>query len=269
MTGKIQCPISDKLMEAAFSETVLSKYKVTYYYCEDCGLLKTENPYWLDESYENAIADTDTGLVSRNISNRLFLVPILQYLFKSKGKFLDVAGGYGLLTRLLRDVGIDCYSTDKYCQNLFAKAFQPLDGFKADALFAFEVLEHVTDPYQFVKDIFDKYDCKTLIFTTTTFKHDIPPKDWWYYSFETGQHVTFYQPRTLGRLAERLDCKYYMFNQDLHIITNREFSKFDSFLILNKYFRRIYSCYVFWKQKKKSMTWADSQKVYESLKNKS
>ncbi|MDM9385348.1 hypothetical protein QUB80_32355 [Chlorogloeopsis sp. ULAP01] len=46
---------------------------MTYYFCEESGLLKTEKPYWLDEAYQEAIADTDTGLVRRNISNLIVL----------------------------------------------------------------------------------------------------------------------------------------------------------------------------------------------------
>ncbi|MDM9385349.1 methyltransferase domain-containing protein [Chlorogloeopsis sp. ULAP01] len=87
-------------------------------------------------------------------------------MFNGKGKFLDVSGGYGLLTRLMRDIGFDCYTTDKYCQNLFAKAFEPTDKFEADALFAFEVLEHIENPLKFLSKIFMKSGCKTLIFST-------------------------------------------------------------------------------------------------------
>ncbi|HTA75623.1 MAG TPA: class I SAM-dependent methyltransferase [bacterium] len=268
MTEKIQCPLSDHPMESVFTETVLNKYKVTFYHCEDCGLLKSEHPYWLEESYQVAIADTDTGLVGRNITNRFLLMPILQRLFRGKGKFLDVAGGYGLLTRLMRDMGFDCYSTDKYCQNLFAKSFEPTDGFKADALFAFEILEHVVDPYQFIKDIFTQYHCKTLVFSTLTFEGGIPPKDWWYYSFEAGQHITFYEPRTLAYLAKRLGCEYYMLNPGFHVITNRKLSMLDSLFIFNRYFRKLYTYFLFWKRKNLSLVWDDSRKAQALLKEK-
>src|ERR1039458_7151861 len=122
-----------------------------------------------------------------------------------------------------------------------------MDGFKADALFAFEVLEHVIDTYQFIKDMFNKYHCKTLIFSTLTFENLIPSSDWWYYSFETGQHINFYQLRTLSQLAKSLDCNFYTLNPSLHIFTNKELSKLTCLLLFNKYLRRLYAHYIFWR----------------------
>ena len=108
MTEQIKCPISGSSMEPVFSETICGRHKVTYFYCKECGLLKTEKPYWLDEAYHEAIADTDTGLVNRNICNSNVLEVILSCLSIDKGTFLDVGGGYGLLTRLMRDKILDC-----------------------------------------------------------------------------------------------------------------------------------------------------------------
>lgn len=267
MTTERKCPISGEPMQPVFSETVLEKYLVTYYYCEQSGILTTETPYWLDESYQSAIADTDTGILMRNIASTRFLERILYHLFKDSGKFLDVSGGYGVLTRLLRDIGFDCYTTDKYCQNIFAKAFEPPDEFKADALFAFEVLEHLENPLEFLEDIFQKYNCKTFIFSTLTFS-SIPSKDWHYYSFETGQHITFYQPRTLDLLAKKLGCYYYKIGADIHIISEHNLSKVSKFLLFDKYARKAYSLYVRWKRKGMNKNWGDYLLLKNQLKSK-
>ncbi len=133
-------------MRPAFVARVLGKFDVQYFSCSQCGLLRTEKPYWLEEAYRSAIAATDTGLLSRNISNRALLEPVLQRLFAGKGKFLDVSGGNGILTRLLRDIGFDCYTTDPYAENLFA----------------FEVLEHIPDPPQFLTDAFSSGDHSSI-----------------------------------------------------------------------------------------------------------
>ena len=261
-----ECPISGKPMDPVFSATILRKYKVTYYYCKESGLLKTEKPYWLDEAYQKAINDTDTGLVARNISNSNMLEVVLACLGIENGKLLDVAGGYGLLTRLMRDKGFECYTTDKYCENLFAKTFEPVTDFKADALFAFEVLEHIEDPLQFLLTVFRMYRCKTIIFSTLTFANEIPSNDWWYYSFEEGQHITFYQPRTLSQLADRLGCKYYMIDPCLHVFTDKNIQRTKKILLVNKILHGLYSIYVRHKRKGLSKTWDDHLKMKEYLK---
>ena len=255
------CPISGKPLKWNFSETVLAKYKVNYFYCDDSGLLRTEEPYWLDESYQNAIADTDTGIAARNCLNCSILTPILHHLFKGNGRFLDIAGGYGLLTRLMRDAGFDCYSTDRYCANIFAPVFEPTEEFFPDAIFAFEVFEHVHDPMQFLKDVFDRYRCKTVIFSTQTFLQSPPSNNWWYYSFETGQHITFFQPRTLSMLAKRLNCNYYMLSPTHHIITERELSRPMVLVLRDDRLRGLYSLYVNYKRRGKSLTWDDHLKI--------
>src|ERR1035437_8193351 len=110
-----ECPVCGSALEPAFSATVLRRHCVTYLSCASCGLLKTENPFWLEEAYRTAIVPSDTGVARRNLEYRRLLEPILYSFFGEEGTFLDVAGGYGLLARLLRDIGFDCYTTDKYC----------------------------------------------------------------------------------------------------------------------------------------------------------
>ena len=260
------CPISQKPMNPVFTGLILGKYEVTYYYCEDSGVLKTEKAYWLDEAYRKAIGDTDTGLVQRNISNSKWLEIFLYLLFKGKGKFLDVSGGYGLLARLMRDKGFDFYTTDKYCENLFASNFEPLKDFKADALCAFEVLEHLENPKEFLFEIFSKYNCKTLVFSTQTFSNNrIPPNDWWYYSFETGQHIIFYQPRSLELLAKSLGLNYYMISSSLHIATEKKISGIAKTILSNFRLQTIYSLYLKYKRKGISKTWEDHIIIRDKL----
>ena len=186
-----------------------NKYDVEYYLCPDCGLLQTETPSWLGEAYNTAIADIDTGIINRNLINSKRLEPILYRLFPSNAKFVDEAGGYGLLTRFLRDKGFDCYSFDKFCENIFAKEFLPTNDLTMNAILAFEVFEHLEDITKFVKESFIKYKCKTILFSTLVFENEVPAKDWWYYTTESGQHISFYQPKTLSKIAKSLGCTYY------------------------------------------------------------
>lgn len=257
MPQVIDCPISGDAMAHAFSATVLGKYPVAYYRCAVCGLLKTEAPYWLDEAYENAISDSDTGILARNHANAELVEIVLEALSLADGRILDIAGGYGLLTRLLRDKGFDAYNTDKYCSNLFAKRFEPDPGFQAEALLAFEVLEHVEDPVAFVQDAFIRYQCRTLIFSTLTFTGGVPPKKWWYYLFDTGQHITFYQPGTLAALAQRLGCSYYQVSNDIHVFTGRPVPRPRQWLFLLQWLRTAYGHYLRHRRRGLSKTWSD------------
>jgi hypothetical protein len=166
MTAKKICPISDVPMQPLFRHKVLSKYEVDYFLCQHCGLIQTEEPYWLKEAYENAISALDTGVLHRNIRIRRHLEPLIELLGLGNGRFADIGGGYGTLTRLMRDVGYDFHTHDPYCENIFAKNFEVQPQTTYNALFAFEVIEHLGDPVEFVRASFSKYSTKTLFFST-------------------------------------------------------------------------------------------------------
>jgi len=150
MIGIADCPVWRNSRQFAFNAKILGKYQVAYFRCFSCGLLQTENPYWLEEAYTDAIALADTGLVYRNISIAPRLALLLNHYFDAKATYLGVAGGYGILTRLMRDYGFNYYWEDKYCSNLLARGFEASKSTKPfAALTAFEVLEHVYDPVSF------------------------------------------------------------------------------------------------------------------------
>lgn len=265
MTPLHNCPISGNAMKPAFTAEVLSKYQVTYYACDECGLLQTEAPYWLDEAYQDSPLNIDTGALARNLTQQRRLEPILHCLFRCQGKFLDLGGGQGILARLLRDIGIDCYSTDKYCRNTFAAGFDPPESLTATGLFAFEVFEHVTDPYVFLEEAFGKYQCKTIIFSTLTFNRSIPPKDWWYYVFEGGQHVSFYQKETLNQLAKRFGCQYIQISKEFHLITDQPLSNWNRVCLTHRHLAKLLARYIRRKRKKLSFTQQDHFHLKEKL----
>jgi hypothetical protein len=221
-------------MDDVFSARVLSKHVVRYYQCPRCRLLQTETPYWLEDAYRESYTSADTGLAARSLHNRLRLEAALHLLFAAKGRYLDVGGGCGLFTRLMRDIGFDCYTTDKYARNLLARDYEPNDSFKATALFAFEVLEHVVSPREFLTEMFEKYACRTLFFTTETFTEKAPGLEWPYYGFHHGQHVSFYADETLDGLAASLGCRHMHLFSDLHLITPLQMSPLQRFLLTHR-----------------------------------
>jgi hypothetical protein len=220
-------------MDFAFQAKILKKYDVGYYHCSNCGLLQTEEPYWLEEAYGNAIADADTGLVQRNLYLSKLLSSLLYFAFDPKGKYVDVAGGYGMLTRLMRDAGFDFYWSDKYCENLLARGFEADAGMPYTAITAFEVMEHVPDPLSFVAESMAQNKSRTMIFSTELFE-GVPPKpeSWWYYTFETGQHISFFQRKTLQAIARKLGLHCYS-SGFLHMFTDKKINALGYRLMAN------------------------------------
>lgn len=216
------CPICSHVLEPAFTTTLLGRHLVSYFRCQSCGLLRSEEPHWLEEAYASAIVDADTGLVTRNLSIAAKLTVLLQMHFDTRSPYLDVAGGYGILTRLMRDIGFDYYWHDKYCPGFLARGFEAENAKLIESfpvLTAFEVLEHVHDPVAFVEENLRKFGASTLIFSTELYSGDEPPaRDWWYYAFPAGQHITFYQRRTLEALGRRLGMQFLSVN-GLHVLT--------------------------------------------------
>lgn len=237
MSKSHSCPICATQMNDKFCATVLGKYEANYEDCPNCGLLRARNPFWLDEAYTEAINQSDTGLVMRNFVSASKVTNILFFGldYRANHKFVDIAGGYGLLTRLMRDFGFDFYWADKFCQNLVALGFEYKPEIGAcDALTAMEVMEHIADPIGFVRESFVDYGANTLIFTTELYGGCPPkPQDWWYYSFETGQHISFYQKRTLQYIANELGL-HFISAHGIHIFSKKKINSILIYLITTK-----------------------------------
>ena len=90
----MKCKICNTNTRNIFSAKILNTNNIKYFYCDYCGFLQTEEPYWLKEAYTNPISIIDTGIMSRNISSSKITAVILYFLFNKFGKFLDFAGGY-------------------------------------------------------------------------------------------------------------------------------------------------------------------------------
>lgn len=216
------CTVCNSQREKCFTEIILGKYNVQYWYCQNCGLLQTEEAYWLEEAYSTAIADADTGLVSRNYNVARKLSTIIFLLFNPKGTYVDVAGGYGLLTRLMRDMGFEFLWDDIHCENIFARGFEHIDkNIAISGVTAIEVLEHTPNPLLFVEQQLELTQEKTLIFTTELYEGRPPEREWWYYAFPTGQHISFFQHKTLKYIANKLGLNLYT-HRNWHVITKHK-----------------------------------------------
>jgi hypothetical protein len=222
------CKVCSGSTRAAFQHKVLGKYEARYLQCLGCGFLQVEAPDWLDEAYSSAIVPADTGILQRNLYLSKVAATVFWYMFGDQGKFVDAAGGYGIFTRLMRDVGFDYYWWDLHAENLVARGFEAAAADKDfAAVSAFEVLEHVVDPIGFLADLTARTGARTLLISTELFAGEAPlPQEWWYYAFETGQHISFYRLSTLQVIAARLGLRLYS-NRSVHMFTDRRLSVFE------------------------------------------
>lgn len=236
----MECRICNHDSESIFSTKVLNKYNVHYYLCSKCGFLQTEEPFWLTEAYTSSINATDTGLMARNIALSKFTAVLLFFLFDRNAKYLDYAGGYGIFTRLMRDIGFDFYWSDAYSQNLVARGFEYKENESVQLITSFECFEHFVDP---IENLDKMLAISTnILFTTQLLPNAVPlPHDWWYYGLEHGQHISFYSMRTLKHIAAKYDLNLYSDGKSIHLLTQRRVNDLTFWLIL-KLKKRLYGC---------------------------
>lgn len=232
----MNCKICESKVENLFNAKVLGKYDIQYFRCEDCGYIFTEEPYWLEEAYSRAINISDTGILERNLYFRNLVSIMIYFFYNKQKKFLDYAGGYGIFTRLMRDVGFDFYWYDPFCENILAKGFEYPSDEKNNIqlLTAFEVFEHLVSPVKELEKMLKI--SKSIVFSTEIIPDPLPrPGEWWYYAFEHGQHISFYSMKTLETLAGKFNLRFYNY-KNLFLITDKKFSSiaFKSMMVLNK-----------------------------------
>lgn len=196
----IPCRLCGDTARFEFQSRVLVQHDAAYYQCRSCGLLQTEVPYWLDEAYASAMAAVDTGVMLRNIQLMKVVSVLLKSLNMQGGVFLDYGGGHGVFTRLMRDRGFDFHCWDPYAENIFARGFEGAPDQPYKGVTAFEVLEHLQEPRLFFDRILGGMQPDIFLASTETFSDPVD-RDWHYFYFPTGQHIAFYQKRTLIALA--------------------------------------------------------------------
>lgn len=204
---------------------VLSQHTVRYYRCKECSFIQTEEPYWLDEAYSEAITASDFGIATRNLWMARVTQAIILTFFNNRGKFLDYGGGPGLLVRLMRDAAFDFYRKDKYSSNLFARGFEGEEERRQqyELLTAFEVFEHLVQPYEEIAKMLQY--APSIFFSTLLLPTPTPALDrWWYYGREHGQHVALYSQQSLEALAVRLGVNFYTNGRSLHLLSAKQIS---------------------------------------------
>jgi hypothetical protein len=216
----MNCKICQNETKKIFNAKVLYKYDVDYFQCQTCSFGQTESPYWIEEAYISSMNLSDTGVMFRCERMSKITTSLLFLFFNSKGKFLDYAGGFGVFTRQMRDIGFDYYWQDPYTKNEIARGFDGNLDQRYDVVTTFESFEHFVDPLAEIEKIVKLTD--TIILTTDLISKPAPAHaNWWYYASEHGQHVSFYSKDAFKEVAKKFGMNYYN-AMNVHILTRRK-----------------------------------------------
>ena len=258
------CKICGSSSQKVFEAKILHKYEVSYFKCRDCGFLQTEEPYWFAEAVQEAINLSDTGILSRSIFLSQQTATILYFLFNRHARFVDYAGGYGILTRLMRDLGFDFYWDDLFAKNIFAEGFEYSSKLGEIALItSFESFEHFIHPLAEIEKMLKI--SPNILFSTELLPTPLPgPKDWWYYGLDHGQHLSFYSFNTLAYMAQKYHLNFYSNGSNIHLFTPKTLNN-TLFKLLLKSSKYGLFCLV--KRKMKGRSSADIARVGSTLHN--
>jgi hypothetical protein len=236
------CKACESKADFAFSGTLLETHVAKYFRCGNCGFLFTEDPIWLGSADAKSVSQFDTGILQRNLLLTKIVTVLTKIFFDPKGRFLDYGGGYGVFTRLMRDNGLDFYWHDPFSVNLFARGFEyfPAGFGKFELVTAIEVFEHLPAPRDLMDFCFANSLTDSLFFTTLLYGPSPPKHDeWWYYSKETGQHISFYNERTLENLANSYHLDFYSNADFFHLMTKKKINR-RLFRLIFRYVDKIY-----------------------------
>lgn len=252
----MNCNICNSQTSKINRTRIMNKYEIDYYYCNHCGFLQTEKPYWLNEAYGTSITSSDAGGLLRSLVLAETCSVIIYFLFNKNGQFIDYAGGFGIFTRRMRDIGFDFYWQDKYSANLLARGFEYSDKLgRIEAVTSFESFEHFPDPLKEIETMLSF--SRNIIFTTDILPSPVPkPEEWYYYGLHHGQHISFFTQRTLEYIADKYNLHYYN-TGSIHFLTEKKLELFLVKLLLKL---RRFGLFLFVKMNMTSRTVADSIK---------
>jgi Methyltransferase domain len=217
------CRLCDGATKFIFKKLNLRRHNVSYYRCVSCGSMQTELPYWLDEAYAVPGVHMDVGSATRTVKNWMAAATLFGKIGLARDSLIvDFGAATGLFARLLRDVGYNARSYDKYSSAHLTNYFNADHPEKSapKIVTAFEVFEHFVNPKQEITALLlNKPDL--LIFTT--WFCDEQKDDWVYFVEDTGQHVFLYKQQALRDFASGFGYDLVL-TSFFHILVRREAS---------------------------------------------
>lgn len=250
-----------------FKGKILQKHMVQYFQCSICGLIYTEKPFWLEDAYKDSITNIDTGMMQRTVDNVLITNTLIESFYTKKSVCLDYGGGYGIFTRMMRDLGYNWKWYDKYSENFAARGFEYKQGENIALITAFELFEHFDEPMLEIENLFSISD--TILFSTLIYDNNLRYpnfNNWWYYVPETGQHISFYSKKTLEYIAKKFKVNYYMLDKGMHLFTNKKIDKKKLKVLFNSKIAKTIQYCQFAKNRNKGLASKDMRMILQMRK---
>lgn len=213
------CPICGNPAVPVLDYPVWGGHSAKLRKCPSCTFLFVADPTWLKASFSAELNRLDVGSVDRSLLVSTFVRGLLgRWSRRASWKVLDVGGGDGLLTRVLRDHGVDCRWTDPYCEPVYDVGPSVDDLMRFDLAIMGEVALHLEDPIAAFTEVLRTAD--RLLFTAV-----VPPDsitaDWWYLMPSTGQHVAFYPLSAIEEIARRLGVSWCSDGRFFHLLSKK------------------------------------------------
>lgn len=215
MESQELCAVCFGSTKFLFSYEVRGEHQASLHECLTCRFTYIANPHWLDDSFSSELNDLDIGSVDRCLVLADFVEVLIRSLKSSKSRFLDWGGGYGLLSRIMRDRGLDFVSHDIYTRPLFVELSSNLNSETFELITMSEVALHLVNPVPVFTKIMESTD--VLVFTAVI-APTVIPNDWWYLMPDTGQHVAIYHEETLQALAMKLRVQVTSDGRFFHVL---------------------------------------------------
>ncbi len=201
----MNCPNCNSKSIKKIREVSVTQENIKTYlcHCNNCDYLYLANQNWLEIAYKYKFYG-DTGYVYRNsnlVKKSLILFRTWKLLTQKQfPKACDIGAGIGLYARLMRDNGYEFHGADQYSEMLLIRPFIK-DNENYPIKTAFEVVEHLTSFPDFLKEKIKKVD---LFLFSTELRQvgEVPENEWWYYSFQNGQHIGFHSKKSLKKAFE-------------------------------------------------------------------
>ena len=158
MAAPSPCPVCGAEPDQILTYDVLGGRTARLMACGTCAFCFVADPTWLRDSFTSQLNTLDVGSADRSLLVAAFVRGLLGRKRRQRWKVLDFGGGDGLLTRVLRDRGVDARWTDPFCEPAYAVG-PPADEIdRFDLAVMSEVALHLTDPLATFRELLGRAD---------------------------------------------------------------------------------------------------------------